>query len=309
MTDDEIRARLNKSERYMAFLLTALPRLKTTALHADEEDCTLEKREVLRATLDLLPPGEDGGICLEFGVYKGKSLRLMGERLPRRRFYGFDSFEGFPEDDRPDWEKDFRVRKLPDVPENCTLVKGWFDETLPKFLSENEERIDFIDVDCDIYSSTSTVLGELHKHGRLRPGLIIYFDELINYATWPWHEMLALFEMLEETGFGIQWLCTHQKVRQIDDTLLMHRDGRYPRWRDAMRQGFQAPASLMLTEDGIDYGPLHLPHFEKRVRELGRLFDDMTTLFKAGRIRHDTEKPIHERLRLFVKHRILKRGI
>ena len=302
---DAIHRAFNKSERYIAFLLTELPRLKTMALHADCEEAPLEKREVLRTALDLVT---DEGIGLEFGVYKGKSLRMMAAQRPEMQFYGFDSFEGFPDDGRPDWDQDFRVASLPRVPKNCTLIKGWFEDTLAPFLEEHPEPIAFIDIDCDIYSSTRTVLTTLKKAGRLQPGQIIYFDELINYATFPWHEMLALFELLEESGFGIRWLCVHKKVRMIDELLLLHRDSRFPKWRTNVKQGYQVPTALMLTDDGINYGPLDLPPFEKRVRELASLFDEMTKRFEAGIIRHDTHKPPHERLRLFIKHRFLRRN-
>ncbi len=303
---DEIARKFDKEERYVAFLLTELPRLKTVALHADCDDSPMDKRDVLRTALEMVTAD---GIGLEFGVYKGKSMRLMGTLRPDMRFFGFDSFEGFPQDDRPDWNKDFSVPSLPRVPENCTLVRGWFEDTLAPFLEEHPEPIAFIDIDCDIYSSTRTVLTTLHEAGRLHPGQVIYFDELINYATFPWHEMLALFEFLEESGLGIRWLCVHRKVRQIDDHLLLHRDGRFPKARTNARLGYLEPAALMLTDGGIDYGPLDLPHFEKRVRETATLFRQMTERFEAGAIRHDPRKPPHERLRLFIKHRILRRGI
>ena len=303
---DAIHHTFNKSERYIAFLLTELPRLKTVALRADCEDAILEKREVLRTALNLVT---DEGIGLEFGVYKGKSMRMMGAQRPKMRFFGFDSFEGFPDDGRPDWDQDFSLASLPRVPENCTLIKGWFEDTLTPFLEKHPEPIVFIDIDCDIYSSTRTVLTTLSKAGRLKPGQIIYFDELINYATFPWHEMRALFELLEERGFGIRWLCVHKKVRMIDELLLLHRAGHFPRWHANLKQGYQAPAALILTDGGIDYGPLDLPHFEKRVREVAALFDEMTKGFEAGTIRHDTRKSPYERLRLFIKHRLLRRGL
>ena len=38
---------------------------------------------------------------------------------------------------------------------------------------------------------------------------MFYFDELINYDSFLWNEMLALFEFLEATGFGVEWLALH----------------------------------------------------------------------------------------------------
>ena len=48
--------------------------------------------------------------------------------------------------------------KIPDVPKNVVLYKGWFKDTLPKFLEKNKEKIDFIHFDCDLFSSTKLIL-------------------------------------------------------------------------------------------------------------------------------------------------------
>ncbi len=299
---------LTFTERYVAFLLAALPKLKTVALHAGSQKKRLDKREVLRTALDLIPD-TGTGICLEFGVYKGKSLRMMAAQRPKRKFFGFDSFQGFPEDGRRDWQKSFAVDRLPEVPDNCELVPGWFEDTLGPFLDDHPEPVDFIDIDCDIYSSTSHVLMTLLQRGRLRPGLVIYFDDLVNYATHPWHEMLALFEMLEAGGFGLRWVALHQNLMFLDDFIHLHETDRYPRWRTLQRTGYEAPAALQLTDEGIDYGPLHLPHYREKVKHLARRFEKLSTRFEAGEIRHDTSKPLHERVRLLIKHRVLRRGI
>ena len=38
------------------------------------------------------------------------------------------------------------------------MVAGLFEDELPGFLARNEEQIAFLHVDCDLYSSTKTVL-------------------------------------------------------------------------------------------------------------------------------------------------------
>ena len=45
-------------------------------------------------------------IYLEFGVYKGRSMRWWSQRLPHAgaKLVGFDSFEGLPEDWRPNYD-------------------------------------------------------------------------------------------------------------------------------------------------------------------------------------------------------------
>lgn len=40
----------------------------------------------------------DNGLHLEFGVFKGKIINMIAESLPKKKIYGFDSFDGLPED-------------------------------------------------------------------------------------------------------------------------------------------------------------------------------------------------------------------
>lgn len=37
------------------------------------------------------------GVIVEGGVWKGDTIRWMANRYPDRNLYGFDSFEGLPE--------------------------------------------------------------------------------------------------------------------------------------------------------------------------------------------------------------------
>ena len=73
---------------------------------------------------------DGGGLYLEFGVYKGGSINFISSILPDEIIYGFDSFEGLPEDWRYDLQKGgFNVDgNLPPVNKNVRLIKGWFNE-------------------------------------------------------------------------------------------------------------------------------------------------------------------------------------
>jgi Macrocin-O-methyltransferase (TylF) len=93
---------------------------------------------------------------------------------------------------------------LPKVPANVTLVKGWFEDTLPKFLAKNPGPVAFLHVDCDLYSSTSCVFGFLSD--RLVPGTVILFDELLGYPGWQQGEWKALREWMEKTGNEVEYL-------------------------------------------------------------------------------------------------------
>ena len=152
----------------------------------------------------------DDGAILEFGVWQGNTIRQIAEKLPDRLIFGFDSFEGLPEEwTRPDMsfaKGSFNLDgNLPVVPDNAKLIKGWFDQTLPNFLEEHKvTKVSFVHVDCDIYSSTKTVFDNL---GNLfHDGTILVFDELLNYSNCKEHELKALYEMTREFDFKIEWI-------------------------------------------------------------------------------------------------------
>lgn len=148
------------------------------------------------------------GLLLEFGVEKGASLRFMARQTPRM-LHGFDSFEGLPEH----WSGTFETRgkfsqagRLPSVPGNVTLHQGWFNETLPKFLADaaGAENVALVHVDCDLYSSTKTVLGGLAD--RIKPGTLVIFDEYFNYPNWQRHEYQAFQEFVRDRQVRYSYL-------------------------------------------------------------------------------------------------------
>src|ERR1019366_9352955 len=74
------------------------------------------------------------GLYLEFGVYSGLTINHIAKQV-EQTVYGFDSFAGLPERWRDSLGAGhFKVQLLPKVMPNVTLVKGWFDQTLPEFL-------------------------------------------------------------------------------------------------------------------------------------------------------------------------------
>lgn len=146
------------------------------------------------------------GLYLEFGVYAGKSINFISRIKPDKIIYGFDSFEGLPQAWITDYDEGhFKMDNLPEVNSNVKLVKGHFEESLPKFVQEHGDfDIAFINIDCDLYSSTKTVLNNLKGH--ISNGTIICFDDFFNYPNWQEHEYKALTEFLEETGFKVEYL-------------------------------------------------------------------------------------------------------
>jgi len=147
------------------------------------------------------------GYYLEFGVYRGGTMRYMAKRKPDKEFHGFDSFEGLPED----WlghylsKHTFSLQgRLPKVPASVRLHKGWFNQTLPKWREKYPGKIAFIHIDCDLYSSTVDILENLV--GQMQPGTVIQFDEYFNYPNWENHEFKAWQEFVAKYGIGYEYI-------------------------------------------------------------------------------------------------------
>ena len=138
------------------------------------------------------------GLILEFGVAGGVSTRIIAQSAEPRTVHGFDSFEGLPGDWSGTHEQKGRYSqngKLPRVPANVQLHKGWFDQTLPAFLERASGPVGFVNIDCDIYGSAKYVLEQLAD--RFRPGSVIMFDEYYNYPNWREHEFKAWQEFVK----------------------------------------------------------------------------------------------------------------
>ncbi len=132
------------------------------------------------------------GLILEFGVASGATINHLAGTiaLRERRLYGFDSFCGLPEP----WA-DYQIGHFacdpPSVAPNVELIRGLFAETIPPFLAEHEGAAALIHVDCDLYSSTCTVLDLLTP--RIVRGTFIALDE---YFIVKEHEQRAFQDWL-----------------------------------------------------------------------------------------------------------------
>lgn len=111
------------------FTETELARLDAERIEDDKLRAGQLLNYVLRGKGGLLPAS---GLVLEFGVFKGQSINKLG-RVLQQPIFGFDSFEGLPED----WdvgnaviprEAFDRQGNLPEVLPNVVLIKGWFEQ-------------------------------------------------------------------------------------------------------------------------------------------------------------------------------------
>jgi O-methyltransferase len=132
-------------------------------------------------------------LYLEFGVASGESFFWWLQNNSNRdsAFFGFDTFEGLPED----WggykkgAMSFAATDVKSKDTRAEFVKGTFQQTLHGFVHDHEvllaKKQKLIHLDADLFSSTIFVLSQLYPF--LKKGDIILFDEF-NVAN---HEFFA----------------------------------------------------------------------------------------------------------------------
>lgn len=161
------------------------------------------------------------GLYLEFGTYKGDTINTLAKMRPDKQFFSFDSFDGLPET----WTMATRKGafdtqgRLPPVRKNVTLIKGFFEHSLPPFVEQHgAEKIAFLHIDCDLYSSTKTVLENLQP--MLTAGTIICFDEFYSYPEWQEGEYKAFIEFIEKHHIEFEYTGYIRTGQQVAVKLL-----------------------------------------------------------------------------------------
>jgi hypothetical protein len=142
-------------------------------------------------------------MALEFGVHTGATLTAIAAACSDRPVYGFDSFDGLPQDWRPGFPAGTFATSTPPEVSGVEIVVGLFADTLPGFLCEHPQTVAFAHLDADLYSSTRAVLEQIYP--RIRKGTIIVFDEYFNYPGWIDHEHRAWQEFVAETGLRFHY--------------------------------------------------------------------------------------------------------
>jgi O-methyltransferase len=155
---------------------------------------------------------------VEFGVAGGESLRQWSSVStdPRSRFFGFDTFEGLPEDWSPATPKgSFTQRgQVPDFHDSrVRIYRGLFQETLPEFLRTFKAgpRL-VVHHDSDLYSSVLYCLTKMDE--LCVKGTLLIFDEFTDAL----HEFRAFEDYTKSYGRVLRpialasWLGVPQQV-------------------------------------------------------------------------------------------------
>ena len=133
---------------------------------------------------------------LEFGVADGETFGWWLKKITHSaaRFYGFDTFQGLPEDwgihKKGAFSNEGKIPSFDD--DRCRFQKGLFQETLQPFLKNfANDQPKLILLDADLYSSTLFVLTTLAP--LLQNGDILVFDEFNS----PRHEFRAFCDFAQ----------------------------------------------------------------------------------------------------------------
>jgi len=160
-----------------------------------------QRREFMRRAFAAQKFNGVSGDYLEFGCWGGMTFSLAYEESRRHGFectlWAFDSFQGLPpqstpEDAHPVWQPGALRSSLEEFHEIChtngmprsayRVVPGFYEDTIGREHEYGQplpKDIAVAYVDCDLYSSTISVLTFLES--RMKHGMIVAFDD---YFCW-----------------------------------------------------------------------------------------------------------------------------
>ncbi len=184
----------------------------------------------------------------QFGTFTGRSMADMGKMAQEGnmnidKFYGFDSFEGLPDDREnmyeiikahgiDDWHKgqysaaDWFGVKTPEegmaktaellhtvIPEEkLVLVKGYWEDVLTDELFSKHKMGPalYVDIDGDIYHSALYALDFCFKHGIIVPGTLVGYDDFgtPNFENFQTGESRAHKEISDK--YILEWEVVYQ---------------------------------------------------------------------------------------------------
>lgn len=177
----------------------------------------------------------------QFGTWTGHSfielMTLLGKFPFVNHFYGFDSFEGLPNDSimhkNPNWDigsfsasKSFCVNNPLEACEqtakkimqnsSCpfTLIPGFFKDSLNKNLltQYNFKPAIYVDIDVDLYDSTVECLSWMIESNLIKPGTLIGYDDWGGTEEYRGGESLAHVSVFDKYNICCKKLLKTDKV-------------------------------------------------------------------------------------------------
>ena len=200
----------------------------------------------------------------QFGVFTGRSLKGMarhGSFSPRvKAFWGFDSFSGMPNEFAAADKRESKLAEafpkgMFDVGEllskdtkltpvqavsafvndtRSTLIPGFYDATLTANLAGTRGMRPalYVDIDCDVYSSSITALRWLLKSNIIVPGTVVGYDDWKYGGSGSDSQLMgeprAHAEVTKE--FGLEWRSINVGKSQAAFQLLSRKDTQPTKW-------------------------------------------------------------------------------
>jgi O-methyltransferase len=176
--------------------------------------CLLQKN---RITGDYCEFGCSGGMTFTIAYYMSQKFDWISRKL-----WAIDSFQGLPKpsnqkDEHPEWqpgwlntpiEEFHAIMRGSRVPRSAyEAIPGFYNETIGKLATRRPavlpDDIALAYIDCDMYSSTMSVLEFLEP--RFKQGMIIACDDYYSMdKRQPSGERQALLEMMKKASY--KWL-------------------------------------------------------------------------------------------------------
>lgn len=161
------------------------------------------------STFRTLKPWLPDGLIAEVGVYKGGSLKLLGQLFDDRPVLGFDTFEGLPKEQWVESEThepgEFNDTTYEEVQEftaecpNIVLVKGLFPLSAEQF---EDYTFSLVHVDTDYYLAVKACIDWFWP--RMIPGGVIVFDD------YGWENCPGVKQALGEFGVPVHLSADYQ---------------------------------------------------------------------------------------------------
>ncbi|KAK3265311.1 hypothetical protein CYMTET_25993 [Cymbomonas tetramitiformis] len=138
------------------------------------------------------------GDVYQFGVFEGTTLKQIKGTFPSNFIWGFDSFQGLPEETKSvprlqhwssgQYNATFKGVTMEGLtrsfggPDEVQFVKGFYNEslnadTVESFLPRRMAPALYVDIDCDLYISTVHSLDWMFREGLIQVGTLIGYDD------------------------------------------------------------------------------------------------------------------------------------
>lgn len=187
-----------------------------------------------------------------FGIYTGDSCCKVGEDLKSigtipNRYYGFDSFEGLPDEadglhTHEDWttgafnsKKLFNTDNIDEIVnaigskfsksagKTIDLIRGFYCDSLTDELviEKGMKPALFVDMDVDLYISTYQSMDWMARNGLIQ-NTVIYFDDWADAKEpYTFGESLALVEICDKYKYNYKQIHTYTEFGKMVQTVYL----------------------------------------------------------------------------------------